>query len=718
MSQQMTDRFAIMSAFGNYLQRWWPAGLLTVAVSAALAGAGDYYLSPHGSQTTGVLRVNDYPRGSCAQCHSSHDDGNAQPYGLFRENSNELCFSASLGGCHADRPAGASSGYPAQESDRMPVGSADPGYFEYNAGGVRTPGLNNLVRWPGRSIWEDALSSTHYADPDMPIKDVYGRGACDNCHDVHGGSSLHDMLDSTHLGIVGSQLGTAADNFTLCLSCHNVNGPTGMDDASRNIAYYYDRSVNPGMSSGHGVTTGGGYVPSGARLPCYDCHNPHGSIGNAGAGPNGFLLSDERSGWAGLTAIRTDSVQARRFCFGCHRSSDMQFGGAVEGLTLAPLPSTVGAHQSSSTTHCYSCHGSDYTTPTSNNVHNPSPGGDCISCHSTTRAGRRPVVPEFGLASHHGIRIGQNGTITNRDCIVCHAEGSPANGSPDQTYHANGQVDLRNPDTGFPLPGFLSFTRELSSSFLEPWVTDVQNQFCLKCHDADGAVSPLAQVPGGSALAPFSDPQATVINVAAQFAAGNTTSHPVVVRGVNPYTIPSSANNFTPLMLPPFNQTTHDLISCFDCHETSGHGSVNSGMLLEETYFREVTPNPNFATSQRNFCGRCHDINVYTNNAQNSRFPEHTEGPHNSPSGSGQNTMACRGCHAGIYDTDQLPACDNNSGIGRIHGYSFTYPSCAATPGTQPPRFLTGGYLKGWRVKNASNNTCFANCHHPNGEDY
>jgi len=348
--------------------------LVVLSDTFALADSGNYRKSPHGSQTDGVLRVTGIPRGSCAQCHSSHDGGNAQPFGLFRENSNELCFSASIGGCHADRPAGASSGYPAQESDRMPMGSADPGYFEYNSGGVRIPGLSNQVRWPGQTIWQDPVNSPHYSDPDMPIKDVYGHGACDNCHDPHGGQSLHDMLDTTYSGIVGSQLDATPANYSLCFKCHIIAGPTEMDVASRNIAYYYDRTVNPGLLSGHGIQTGGGYVPSGARLPCYDCHNPHGSVGNGNGGPNKFLLSDQRPGWYGLDSIQTSSAQVRRFCFGCHRSSDMQFGGTVEGITLGPLPSDVPAHSSTDSTHCYSCHGNDYSGPTSNNVHNPSPG--------------------------------------------------------------------------------------------------------------------------------------------------------------------------------------------------------------------------------------------------------------------------------------------------------------------------------------------------------
>ncbi|UCE23406.1 MAG: hypothetical protein JSU74_08865 [Candidatus Zixiibacteriota bacterium] len=690
-------------------------------VVAVLADDGQYRLSPHGSVDNGVLRTVDYPQGSCAQCHVAHDPDNAFPFGLFTYNSNELCFSASAGGCHADQPAGGTAGYPAQESDRMPVGSSDPGYFEFNAGGVRLPGLENRVRWPGRLIWETPLFSPHYSDADMPVKDWFGNGACDNCHNVHGTVFPHDMLDTTYSGITGSESGFEPENYALCLRCHRIDGPVGMDDTSRTIAYYYDRSVNPGNNSGHGISTGGGYVPSGARLPCYDCHNPHGSAGNGSLGGNAYLLSDQRSGWYNLTDIRNDNTQVRRFCFGCHTSSDgLALGGTVEGLTLAPLPATVTAHAAGAAEHCYDCHGRDYSSPTSNNVHNPSPGGDCVACHSSVKGTRRPIVGEFSLNAHHVIAVGDTGSVTNNDCGVCHMEGTALTGSIDVSYHANGLVELRDPDNGLALPGFAVFTRDLNSVLLESWVLDVQNSFCLKCHDANGALSLDARVPGGTSLTPFSDPNATVIDVNSQFDPLNSNYHPVRAVGNNPYTVPSSENNFVTTMLPPFNQTAaHDLISCFDCHETSGHGSANSGMLLIETYFREPVPGTLFPSAQRAFCTRCHNENYYVLDSRTgTRFENHDRRSHTEPGGSGRNGQSCRGCHAGIYDADEEPTCANGSGIGNIHGSNFSYLACAATPGEFPAAFLFGGHLKGWEQLSATENQCYANCHHPNGKTY
>ncbi|MFQ6007851.1 MAG: cytochrome c3 family protein [Candidatus Zixiibacteriota bacterium] len=695
-------------------------GVLVVLCGWLAADNGHYRTSPHGSTQDGVLRLIDLPRGSCAQCHYTHALDNAQPFGLFTSNSNELCFAVSAGGCHADQPTGASAGYPAQESDRMPIGSSDPGYFEFNSGGVRIPGIQNLVRWPGQTIWEDPIYSTHYADQDMPIKDFFGNGSCENCHNVHGSAAPHDMLDTTYRGITGSETGLLPENYALCLSCHTIDGPPGMGEPARSIAYFYDRSINPGSSSGHGISTGGGYVPSGARLPCYDCHNPHGSAGYGNLGGNRFLLSDQRSGWYGLTDIRNDNDQVRRFCFGCHPPADSTSVEPVEGLTLSPLPSTVSAHQSGASTHCYDCHGRDYTSPTSNNVHNPAPGGDCLICHSTAQGPRRAVVNEFGLNAHHVFVIGQVGSLTTNDCGVCHMEGDASTGDITGQYHANGFIDLRNPDNGLPLTGFVSLTRDTTSSVLESWVVEVQNDFCLKCHDGDGALSADAWVPGGSPLYPFSDPYAEVIDVYNSFDPTNAAYHPVRAPGNNPYTVPSPENNFTVTMLPPFNQTaTHDLISCFDCHETSGHGSNNSGMLRTETYFREPSPHPSFEDGQRAFCTRCHNEQYYIFDTRNaSRFDKHDKRPHIGQGGGNINRHSCRGCHAGIYDVDQDAGCDNGAGIGNIHGYTFTYQSCSPTAGVTPKSFLFGGYLKGWKVVDSQKNKCYANCHHSNGKEY
>lgn len=363
-----------MKIISSNKKLWFSFLLFTAGAGSLLVWAQtDYYdISPHGNPETGALRDNHFARGDCNQCHVSHKDIAPAALVLFTENNNNLCYH-----CHSQRP----NGYPAQESDRMPLTSAHPGYFEYNADGVKITGVENRKRWPGQLVYENPrvsatghFFSPHRSDLDMPRKDNNGVGMCLNCHNPHGTKNAFDMLDTTYLNIQGAFVSGRPENYMLCFKCHSADGPAGMNPENRWIADYYDKSVNNDGESGHQFKTTFGYVKAGDKLPCYDCHNPHGSAGNDGVRPNTFMLSDQRPGWSGLDSIKTSAAQARRFCFGCHKSSDGQAGGVVEGVTLKSLPNEVPEHAFNDTAHCYDCHGRDYSSSTSRNVHHPATG--------------------------------------------------------------------------------------------------------------------------------------------------------------------------------------------------------------------------------------------------------------------------------------------------------------------------------------------------------
>jgi hypothetical protein len=353
----------------------------------ALGKSGNYNYSPHADSQYGVLRDNHFPRGDCSQCHTQHDGESPLDFSLFTENTNSLCYAGNS--CHFNTPLG----YPAGETDRMPEGSDYPGYFEYNSGGVKIKGVENRSRWPGQIVYENPTTwavekyySPHRNDRDMPYQD--GNGLCKNCHNPHGTSNHFDMLDTTYLNIQGFQIAGRPPNYQLCFKCHSPEGPAEMDQENKFIADYYDQSINDDAQAGHQIQTTQGYLREGDKLPCYDCHNPHGSQGNDGVHPNAFLISDQRPGWLGLDSIKTSNYQVRKFCFGCHKSSDNQGGGEVEGVILSPLPVSfhdsglIQGHTYDDSTHCYNCHGRDYSGPASRNVHHPSSGGDCLNCHN------------------------------------------------------------------------------------------------------------------------------------------------------------------------------------------------------------------------------------------------------------------------------------------------------------------------------------------------
>ena len=340
---------------------------------------------PHGNPATGVLRVDTDPptRGACSQCHPNHGDATGLAYkvDLFTENNNQLCFSTSgEGGCHQSQPVN----YPLREIDRLPpTVLADAGYFEANAAGTRTPGVDMRGRWPGANVYTDPgittngrFVSPHAQDSDMPRRDAGGEGLCLNCHDPHGTANPFDILIDSYRGIGGHDAAGPPPQYRHCLHCHGKDGPAGMDLENKFIEDYYDRGLNP--RAGHSIQRNPRIALSwpphlrpGDMLPCYDCHNPHGSQGNDRAAPNAHLLSDERSGWSGLTDPLHDAVQSRRFCLGCHIAADGIPGSqVVEGIQMNTL-SNLPAHLGSATESCHDCHGRDYSGPNSMNVHNP-----------------------------------------------------------------------------------------------------------------------------------------------------------------------------------------------------------------------------------------------------------------------------------------------------------------------------------------------------------
>jgi len=348
--------------------------------------------SAHLDPDHGVLRLDEpwAPRGSCNHCHimkGPETGGPPNPRLLFEENTNRLCYAAgAAGGCHQMLPVN----YPATESSRIPSGFPDAGYFEYNSGGQKVYGVEYRDRWPGEAVYENTAVagaalryfSPHRNDTDMPRIDTDGSGSCLNCHYPHGSDNPFDMLRGPYRGIGGSTQATYPSQYGLCFGCHSTFGPAGMESSGRLIADYYDSSINPDDRAGHQIRMNPAialswpaHIRQGDKLPCYDCHNPHGSRGYGGAGPNASLISDERPGWANLTDTATDPIQSRRFCLGCHIASDGVPGSQrVEGIVMNTLSSQPGAHESTAAPGCFECHGADYSGSDSFNAHHPGQG--------------------------------------------------------------------------------------------------------------------------------------------------------------------------------------------------------------------------------------------------------------------------------------------------------------------------------------------------------
>ncbi len=172
----------------------------------------------------------------------------------------------------------------------------------------------------------------------------------------------------------------------MCFTCHGGVKPSGFATAPVDIRSFV---TSTGPSSGHRVKTAGGLLPVGAPLPCYECHNPHGSKRG-----NDSMISDVRGG----SLTTTGSADAvRGFCFTCHVTSDTSKGWDSSAATYTPVAAgdkvvglvrtggvlrlpALDAHTQAGATSCYVCHGSDYTAG-GNNVHSPGAGAYDAALH-------------------------------------------------------------------------------------------------------------------------------------------------------------------------------------------------------------------------------------------------------------------------------------------------------------------------------------------------
>jgi len=524
-----------------------------------------------------------------------------------------------------------------------------------------------IIYWPGST---EALNPNH--------------GNCSICHSLHNSP--------------GQTLTNNAVVEVLCLSCH---GPAGAATKKAEV---------------HKNKPSSSYAPF--TMTCPDCHDPHDNrqnwlgstnikqIGRNISGSLDARINTPNSGVRDVVFVSrgTDAGGPSLHSFADNdQDGNSIYDGACEVChTLAAnhRNNSGGNHAHYTGQTCTQCH--DHT-----NYFNGS-GGGCTGCHGSPQdkgdggPTRRAIVGEFSLTSHHVL----GGAVTDDDCGVCHYE------AVDGAYHQNNQVDLRNPDNASvgALISFAQFSRNTSTDVLESWVTNVQNNFCLKCHDADGAT---ATNFSGNPLRPFSAASRDVPNIFAKLDPANNYHHAVRGPGTNDYCIPSAANASQITMEPPWNQdANHDMISCFDCHGASGHGGANQRMLrtainIDGMIAAGQAGDPNLlpaglGSTVETFCTRCHKLSVYfaaDPEAAGSIFEKHPGniGQHGSPASGGQNTLGCLGCHAApVQFNNNVPPSGNGGFPGTIHGGNFVWPTGTFSAGVSTETFMLGGWISGW----------------------
>ncbi len=513
-----------------------------------------------------------------------------------------------------------------------------------------------------------------------PVEALNPNHECNTCHSLHHAP--------------GQKLNNWTVVEDLCLSCH---GPAGTATRKAEVHTNKQNSAYPAFT-----------------MTCLDCHNPHKNRPNHQGGTNLMLVGERKDG-TGNAKISTPNSGIRDVVFTSRGTdaggpsiysfadNDEDNNGIYDGIcevchtqTANHRNESSGNHSHYTGTNCTACHGH-----TGNFL---AEGGGCTACHGSPQdkgdggPTRRAMTGEFSLISHHVA----GGTVSDDDCGVCHYE------AVDGAYHQNNMVDLRNPDnaSASAVISFPQFSRNTSSDSLESWVLDVQNNFCLKCHDSNGAT---ATHFSGNPLRPFASNDRDVPNVFAQFDTGNGSHHAVRGPGANPYCVPSSSNGNKVTMAPPWNQdSTHDQISCFDCHGASGHGSDNQMMLrtpIDLDGMATGTLSTTIGTQVETFCIRCHSHDVYVgpkaagfadSKAAGSVMEYHGDAQ-SQHGAAGGNELGCMGCHAGIVNYDGgLPSAGNGSARGNIHGVTFTWSSGTFSSGVQTEHFMLGGWISGW----------------------
>lgn len=439
-----------------------PATITINPVNAGFVNKSTYAVRGHwtpGAANSTTNSIGAAETAACADCHDQHGSAAPKLLGVYNPasnvnaigavtitgNNNDVCR-----GCHTN----ASTGYGLATASR-------------NASGYPVDGT-----WPGSVVASTALDAvTHAGNPHNAANVVwpgtsYASGDCKNCHDVHGTANTFDALRGTP---ATSAYSPSDQEF--CFTCHGGVGP-----ATRDIEQYYPLAMggdSTADNAGHNIQTPGALLPVGRGMPCYMCHNPHGSANQYGltivtmSGGTTITVGDGAGEINMDPTSATRATDVRKFCFTCHTTADGSSGwngsamtsvtsGNVLGINRITydttnkrglkLPTNIAEHFFASVVNCYDCHGNDYTTNVSYNAHNPSPGvsnggRNCYDCHSSYLA-----YMEDGTGS----RVG-----SSRTTAYHHVMG-------DGTTNATGQGDYPFAQGGYP--------------------TSQTNVFCLSCH--------------------------------------------------------------------------------------------------------------------------------------------------------------------------------------------------------------------------------------------
>lgn len=456
--------------------------------------------------------------------------------------------------------------------------------------------INYALSLPARS------NVTTLASPAAPSHNSQYVPYCATCH-AHG---LHTTYAPR-----------GDEQEARCKTCHN---PTGMASNKSAIAMHtYD-----------GTNT----------LDCGTCHEVHGNVAwrtsyDPATGISNVNLSFLRGNMIAYSPTNAFGEALWSNMLFQVRPDQFAFTNAPYNGACQVCHTTTTYHRnndSSNHTHnagsaCTSCHGHGSGFA-------PTGGGSCVDCHDEVQnngdgmpaAGRRAIVGEFGLRSHH-----VTGTVANADCEVCH----------EMTEHQQGQVRLFNvdsPTTVYTISNGVNPTVNVAAAIH-------LTAFCIACHDADGA----------DGLAPFSD----------------GVMPPVVSNAIWAASAHSTGAG-----------SCYGNGSTFGCH-SSGHGSEKANLLAPYNVAADPTT---CYEEEEGFCFGCHSSAGLSTNDVASRFApairwvtdavdgtrtnlnDRHDVQHDAQTRSGAR-LECTDCHDPHGDTFALPVKpDPDPSDGRLPG--------------------------------------------------
>lgn len=374
----------------------------TPGATDVAAGARDSFSLASGHSLEGTASEAADMTNDCGACHELHADASVsprlRPRAIVRAAVGTRVVSGSVSWCLACHDQAAS-----WFTDKY-----DDPYPSRATAAVDGQGYPLYGTFPGPAVYLDTARNPH-ASIAANAEAGRERGDCLYCHAAHRGPSRYDGLRALFRPTSAETLD--ADRATgayaaLCFMCHGGARPAFLATTPTDIRRYV---LSGSRNAGHRVQTAGGRLPVGAALPCYVCHDPHGSAASrfglavvAVTGPASATLVGDAPREIVLGADAS-GVDVRNFCLTCHTTSDtaagwdgaslrpVESGAAFEGIDRATFDAVLRlpdlkAHEQADIRSCYECHREDYSRADSFNIHNPTYGRpsdatQCDTCH-------------------------------------------------------------------------------------------------------------------------------------------------------------------------------------------------------------------------------------------------------------------------------------------------------------------------------------------------